>query len=354
MQCIAQRSPVESRHCPATVMRTRCSLVRSPSSAFPLTVLARGTEGNYMRKLSLVGVAGLFLFSLSACSSSSETTDTTVVVETASYPVTVGDLTLESQPMRIVSLSPSATEMLYAIGAGAQVVAVDDYSNYPAEAAALGTMLSGFEPNVEAIAGFTPDLVVIAYDPSNLVEQLNALSIPVFIASAAVSIDNVYEQIEQLGVLTGHAAESLQLSSQLQTDIEAAVAGITLPAEPLSYYHELDNTLFSVTSNTFIGQVYALFGLRNIADNVEAGNDYPQLSAEVIVSADPDLIFLADTKCCNETAETVAARDGWGLLKAVTNNHIVELDDDVASRWGPRVIDFVVAIRDAIALVTAG
>jgi iron complex transport system substrate-binding protein len=307
-----------------------------------------------MRKLSLVGVAGLFLFSLSACSSSSETTDTTVVVETASYPVTVGDLTLESQPMRIVSLSPSATEMLYAIGAGAQVVAVDDYSNYPAEAAALGTMLSGFEPNVEAIAGFTPDLVVIAYDPSNLVEQLNALSIPVFIASAAVSIDNVYEQIEQLGVLTGHAAESLQLSSQLQTDIEAAVAGITLPAEPLSYYHELDNTLFSVTSNTFIGQVYALFGLRNIADNVEAGNDYPQLSAEVIVSADPDLIFLADTKCCNETAETVAARDGWGLLKAVTNNHIVELDDDVASRWGPRVIDFVVAIRDAIALVTAG
>ena len=307
-----------------------------------------------MRKLSLVGVAGLFLFSLSACSSSSETTDTTVAVETASYPVTVGDLTLESQPMRIVSLSPSATEMLYAIGAGAQVVAVDDYSNYPAEAAALGTMLSGFEPNVEAIAGFTPDLVVIAYDPSNLVEQLNALSIPVFIASAAVSIDNVYEQIEQLGVLTGHAAESLQLSSQLQTDIEAAVAGITLPAEPLSYYHELDNTLFSVTSNTFIGQVYALFGLRNIADNVEAGNDYPQLSAEVIVSADPDLIFLADTKCCNETAETVAARDGWGGLKAVTNNHIVELDDDVASRWGPRIVELVVAIRDAVAMVVAG
>ena len=335
-------------------MRTLCSLVRSPSSAFPLTVLARGTEGNYMRKLSLVGVAGLFLFSLSACSSSSETTDTTVAVETASYPVTVGDLTLETQPMRIVSLSPTATEMLYAIGAGAQVVAVDDYSNYPAEAAALGTNLSGFEPNVEAIAGFTPDLVVIAYDPSNLVEQLNALSIPVFIASAAVSIDNVYEQIEQLGVLTGHAAESLQLSSQLQADIQAAVAGITMPTEPLSYYHELDNTLYSVTSNTFIGQVYALFGLRNIADNVEAGNDYPQLSAEVIVSADPDLIFLADTKCCNETAETVAARDGWGGLKAVTNNRVIELDDDIPSRWGPRLIEFVNAIRDALALVSAG
>ena len=104
-----------------------------------------------MRKLSLVGVAGLFLFSLSACSSSSETSDSTIAVEAATYPVTVGDLTLETQPMRIVSLSPTATEMLYAIGAGTQVVAVDDYSNYPAEAAALGTMLSGFEPNVEAM-----------------------------------------------------------------------------------------------------------------------------------------------------------------------------------------------------------
>ncbi|MEY3749365.1 MAG: hypothetical protein RLZZ449_1259, partial [Actinomycetota bacterium] len=117
----------------------------------------------------------------------------------------------------------------------------------------------------------------------------------------------------------------------------------------LSYYHELDNTLYSVTSNTFIGSVYSLFGLRNIADNVEAGNDYPQLSAEVIVSADPDLIFLADTKCCGESKATVSARDGWGSLKAVTNGNIVELDDDIPSRWGPRIVDFVIAIRDAIA-----
>jgi iron complex transport system substrate-binding protein len=215
-------------------------------------------------------------------------------------------------------------------------------------------MLSGFEPNVEAIAGFTPDLVVIAYDPSNLVEQLNALSIPVFIASAAVSIDNVYEQIEQIGLLTGHADAALQLAAQMQTEIEAAIAGVVPPVEPISYFYELDNTLYSVTSNTFVGQIFNLFGLRNIADNVESGNDYPQLSAEVVVSSDPDLIFLADTKCCNETAATVAARDGWGGLKAVTNNHIVELDDDVASRWGPRIVELVVAIRDAVEMVVAG
>jgi iron complex transport system substrate-binding protein len=311
-----------------------------------------------MNKFIKAGFAGLFLsFAtvLSACGGGSTSTDTTVAMTSeAVYPVTVGDLTLNAQPMRIISLSPTATEMLYAVGAGAQVVAVDEYSNYPDEAAALGTMLSGFEPNIEAISGFMPDLVIASYDPGTLVEQLGALNIPVFIANAATSIDNVYEQIEQIGLLTGHADAALQLAAQMQTEIEAAIAGVVPPVEPISYFYELDNTLYSVTSNTFVGQIFNLFGLRNIADNVESGNDYPQLSAEVVVSSDPDLIFLADTKCCNETAATVAARDGWGGLKAVTNNHIVELDDDVASRWGPRIIELVVAIRDAVAMVVAG
>jgi len=311
-----------------------------------------------MNKFIKAGFAGLFLsFAtvLSACGGSSTSTDTTVAMASeAVYPVTVGDLTLDAQPMRIISLSPTATEMLYAVGAGAQVVAVDEYSNYPEEAAALGTMLSGFEPNIEAISGFTPDLVIASYDPGTLVEQLGALNIPVFIANAATSIDNVYEQIEQIGLLTGHADAAVQLAAQMKTEIEAAIAGVVPAAEPISYFYELDNTLYSVTSNTFVGQIFNLFGLRNIADNVESGNDYPQLSAEVVVSSDPDLIFLADTKCCNETAATVAARDGWGGLKAVTNNHIVELDDDVASRWGPRIVELVVAIRDAVAMVVAG
>jgi iron complex transport system substrate-binding protein len=311
-----------------------------------------------MNKFIKAGFAGLFLsFAtvLSACGGGSTSTDTTVAMASeAVYPVTVGDLTLDAQPMRIISLSPTATEMLYAVGAGAQVVAVDEYSNYPEEAAALGTMLSGFEPNIEAISGYTPDLVIASYDPGTLVEQLGALSIPVFIANAATSIDNVYEQIEQIGLLTGHADAALQLAAQMQTDIEAAIAGVVPAAEPISYFYELDNTLYSVTSNTFVGQIFNLFGLRNIADNVESGNDYPQLSAEVVVSSDPDIIFLADTKCCNETAATVGARDGWSGLKAVTNNHIVELDDDVASRWGPRIVELVVAIRDAVAMVVTG
>ena len=304
-----------------------------------------------MNKSFKVGVAGLFLSLatvLGGCSSSDSTTDTTAAAEVAQYPVTVGDVTLEAQPMRIVSLSPTATEMLYAIGAGAQVVAVDEYSNYPQEAVDLGTKLSGYEPNIEAISGFTPDLVIASYDPGSLVQQLGDLGIPVYLADAVTTIDAAYEQIENIGLLTGHAQESTDITALMKSQIEEAVAGVTLPTEPLSYYHELDNTLYSITSNTFIGSVYSLFGLRNIADNVEAGNDYPQLSAEVIVSADPDLIFLADTKCCGETAATVEARDGWGSLKAVMNGNIVELDDDIPSRWGPRIVDFVIAIRDAI------
>jgi iron complex transport system substrate-binding protein len=308
-----------------------------------------------MRKKSLVGIAGLFLLTaLTACGGSETTTETSVVetettVETPAFPVTVGDLTLEKQPMRIVSLSPTATEMLYAIGAGEQVVAVDDYSNFPAEAVALGTALSGYEPNVEAIAGFTPDLVLIAYDPGGLIEQLKALSIPVFIAAAAATFDDVYAQIEQLGLLTGHLDTAVQVSSQMQADISAAVAEVTVPSQPLTYFHELDNTLYSATSNTFIGQVYGLFGMTNIADGVEAGNDYPQLSAEVIVKANPDIIFISDS----DSVAMVAARDGWGKLKAVTSNQVISLPADIPSRWGPRIVDFIKVIRDAVSMAIA-
>ena len=172
-----------------------------------------------MKKMFKVGFAGLFLLVAAACGSSTETTETTTeAVAEASFPVTVGDLTLEAQPERIVSLSPTATEMLYAIGAGAQVVAVDEYSNYPQEAVDLGTPLSGFEPNIEAISGYEPDLVVISYDPGSLVEQLGSLGIPVFTANAAMNLDGVYEQITQFGALTGQSTGAASLIDQMKAD----------------------------------------------------------------------------------------------------------------------------------------
>ena len=216
-------------------------------------------------------------------------------------------------PSRIISLSPTATEMLYAIGAGDQVLAVDDFSNYPEEAAAKMQGLSGFEPNVEAIAGLEPDLVVTDGTNADLLSQFDTLGIAHWEGPAAVTFDDIYAQIEQLGAATGHVAEAAELVGQMQTDIATVIDGLPDLPEPLTYYHELDpNGYWSVTSDTFIGLVYTEAGLENIADAVGDGNPYPQLNAEFIVSADPDLIFLACTKYCGETPETVAARPGWG------------------------------------------
>jgi iron complex transport system substrate-binding protein len=250
-------------------------------------------------------------------------------------------------PVKIVSLYPTGTEMLYAIGAGDQVIAVDDQSNFPDEALEKKTDLSGFEPNVEAIAAYEPDLVI--HDgTTDIGTQLDALGIPQWAGPAASDFDDIYTQIEQLGAATGHVAEAAELVGQMQTSIDAAVAAIPTGGTPLTYYHELDSTYYSVTSNTFIGHVYGLFGMQNIADTAEGGTDYPQLSAEFIISQDPDVIFLGDADY-GESPETVAARPGWDVITAVSNNNVVPVSADISSRWGPRVVDFIQIVADAVA-----
>jgi iron complex transport system substrate-binding protein len=245
--------------------------------------------------------------------------------------------------------------MLFAIGAGDQVIAVDNFSNYPPEAAAKMTELSAFEPNVEAIAGYEPDLVATDGTNAALLEQLDRLGIAHWEGPVAITLDDAYAQIEQLGAMTGHVAESAELVADIQADIAEVIATLPLLDAPLTYYHELDSSYFSATSDTFIGFVYSQLGLQNIADQVEtSAGPYPQLNAEFIISADPDLIFLACTKYCGETAETVAARDGWGAIKAVSTGGVVEMDDDIASRWGPRVVDYLRQAGEAVELVVAG
>jgi iron complex transport system substrate-binding protein len=268
------------------------------------------------------------------------------------FPVTVeadnGPVTLEEEPDAIVSLSATATESLFAIGAGDQVLAVDDQSNFPAEAPV--TDLSGFEPNVEAIAGYEPDLVIAAYDPGGLVDGLERLDIPVLLQDAAPNLDAAYEQIETLGAATGNVEGAEDVVESMQTDIEDLVASVP-GAEGATVYHELGPDFFSATSETFIGSVYELFGLVNIADAADGAADaggYPQLTGEYIVSESPAVIVLADTKCCEQTAETVAKRPGWAQIEAVANANIVEADDDIASRWGPRTVDFVELIAGSL------
>ena len=253
---------------------------------------------------------------------------------------------------RIVSLSPTATEMLFAMGADGPLVAVDDQSNYPPQVLDKPHDLSGYQPNVEAIAAIKPDLVLIGDDSSGLSKQLQALGLTTWVGSAASSFDDVYTQIEQLGALTGHIGEAAQLVSQMQTEISAAVAAAPKPSKPMTYYHELDNTYYSVTENTFIGQVYALFGLQSIADTQEVSSDYPQLSAESIITADPDFIFLADGGF-GESPATVAARPGWANLKAVTAGNVVVVDADISSRWGPRIVDYIKNIASVVGKTVA-
>ncbi len=300
------------------------------------------------------GIAAVLLLLFASCGESTtpqaEPTDSPSPI--SAFPVTIqaanGDVTIAERPERIVSLSPTATEMLFAVGAGEQVEAVDDQSNYPAEAPV--TDLSGFEPNVEAIASYEPDLVVYSTEPGNLGESLEGLGIPALWQDAAATLDAVYEQIDQLGVATGNVSEAEAVVETMRGEIEAIVGSIDTPDPPLTFFHELDDTYYSVTSSTFIGQLYSLVGLENIADEAKgAGGGYPQLSAEYIVDADPDLIFLADTKCCGQSPRTVAKRPGWDRIAAVENGGVISLDDDVASRWGPRVVDYLRRIADAVA-----
>jgi iron complex transport system substrate-binding protein len=270
----------------------------------------------------------------------------------ASFPVTIdaanGAVSIAEQPTRIVSLSPTATEMLFAIRAGDQVEAVDDQSDYPSDAPM--TDLSGFEPNVEAIVSYGPDLVVYSTEPGDLGATLEGLGITALQQPAATTLADVYEQIDQLGVATGNVSEADAVVERMRAQIRSIAASIEPPSEPVTYYHELDDTYYSVTSSTFIGQLYSLVGLKNIADEAKgAGGGYPQLSAEYIVDADPDLIFLADTKCCGQSPRTVSKRPGWDRIAAVENGGVIPLDDDVASRWGPRVVDYLRRIAEAVA-----
>lgn len=267
------------------------------------------------------------------------------------FPVTVtaanGKLTVQKRPTRIVSLSPTATETLFAIGAGRQVVAVDDQSDFPRSAPK--TTLSGFTPNVEAIAGYRPDLVVISFDPKGLSEALGRLGITVVFHNAAATFPGAYQQIRQLGKVTGHSREAQRLVARMKRTIGSIVTKARARSSGATVFHELDPTLYSVTSNTFVGRVYALFGLRNIADAATAaGTDYPQLSPEYVISADPDLIVLADTVCCGQRAQTVAARPGWSRISAVRTGSVVRLDDSIASRWGPRLVNLVRAVGTAL------
>lgn len=252
---------------------------------------------------------------------------------------------------RIVSISPTATEMLFAIGAGDQVIAVDSLSTFPAEAPV--TDLAAYEPSLEAIAAYDPDLVVLSFDPDNggFSAALEQVGISTVLQAPAASLDDVYDQIAELGILTGRIDEAAALNAQIRADIEAAVADAG-DAQGVRIYHEIDDTFYSSSSHSFVGEIYQLFGVTNIADEADVdGSGYPQLSAEYIIDADPQIIVFSDG--IGYDASAIAARPGWNVISAVADDRIIGVNADVASRWGPRVVEFIEILSDALAGVPA-
>ena len=269
------------------------------------------------------------------------------------FPVTItsdgGTWTLDSPPQRIVSLSPAATEILFAIGAGSQVVAVDEWSTFPHEAPV--TALSGFDPNIEAIIAYEPDLVVIVYDANDLIAGLTATDIPVLLSANPVDIESGYAGVTQLGAATGHADEAEEMIAAMRAAIAESLADA--PDVPIRVYHELDQTYYSASSNSFIGAVYAALGTTNIADAADTdGFGFPQLAEEYIIEADPQLIVITDL--IGYSAADVTARPGWESVSAVRHGNILTVNADIASRWGPRLPQFVAAVVEATAPLAAG
>lgn len=310
--------------------------------------------------IALVLAAGACGPAESGDTTASQASSTTVVDTTTSsaettttvsdgFPVSVtdanGEVTIEDEPLSIVSLSSTATEMLFAIDAGDQVVAVDEFSVYP-EGAPI-TELSGFTPDLEAILEYEPDLVVISYDPGELVSGLSAVGVVSLLLPTALILDDSYSQLEVLGAATGHIGEAAEVISEMQLGIDQILATITVPAD-ITFYHEVDDTLYSASSASFLGQVYALLGMENIADEADPdGFGFPQLASEYIVTADPDLIFLADASL-GVTPESLADRPGWAEMTAVQEGAITVLDEYLASNWGPRVVELLQAIAEAV------
>ncbi|CAN2203904.1 FepB ABC-type Fe3+-hydroxamate transport system, periplasmic component [Candidatus Nanopelagicaceae bacterium] len=269
-----------------------------------------------------------------------------VVLGAQLAPIAPSHASTPKFPQRIISLSPSATEDLFAIGAGPQVIAVDDYSNFPKNTPK--TNLSGYTPNFEAIVKFRPDLVIIqssAAKSEAIVTQLKKLKIPVYVEHTPETISQAYSEIKDLGTLTGKTTGAKNVIDKMKKQIAAVLLSGKVQGQN-KVFHELDNTLYSATSKTFVGKVYADFGLINIADAASAADDggYPQLQNEYVIKANPDYIFLTD----GVSIESVKGRPGWAGISAALNMKIVSLPEDISSRWGPRIVDLYKAVAQAL------
>lgn len=252
------------------------------------------------------------------------------------------EITLETTPQRIVSLAPSNTEILFAIGAGSQVVGRDEFSDYPAEAASIESIGGSFgEYNIEAIVALKPDLVLAAeINTPELVKQLEDLGLTVFYLKNPITLEEMYVNLDVVGQLSGH--DVTELINSLEARVNAVDEKITpISARPTVFY-EIDATdaakPYSYGPGTFGDLLIQRAGGANLVTLAGITDAYPQVSLEQIVLANPSVIILGDSMW-GVTPESVLARAGWDALDAVKNNQIFAFDDNLVSRPGPRLVD---------------
>jgi iron complex transport system substrate-binding protein len=254
-------------------------------------------------------------------------------------------VTLPQTPQRIISLAPSNTEILFAVGAGAQVIGRDDFSDYPEAAKALPSMGGLGNYNNEQIVALKPDLVLLAeINTPEQVKTLESLGLTVYYLKNPTTLEEMYGNLEIVAQLTGHAAETTTLIKSLKARVAAVDEKIMPLSSRFSVFYELDATdpakPWTAGKGTFITLLIERAGGTNIAADLDP---YPQMSLEQIVAADPMYIVLGDSMW-GVTVESVGQRPGWENLSAVKNGKVFPFDDNLISRPGPRLVDGLEAL----------
>lgn len=249
---------------------------------------------------------------------------------------------LAAPAQKIVSLAPSNTEILFAIGAGAQVVGRDEFSDYPAEAKALPSVGGSMGTySLETIASLKPDLVLAAeINTPEQVKALEDLGVRVYYLSNPTDLDGLYANLEIVGQLTGHETEAEALAASLQARVQAVQEKLMPISSVFTVFYELDGSdpakPWTAGAGTFLSQLISMAGGSNVGDRLQG--DYAQMSQEELLVANPMVILLGDA-AYGVTAEQVAARPGWEALAAVQQGRIYPFDDNLVSRPGPRLVD---------------
>lgn len=260
----------------------------------------------------------------------------------AAFPFTFTDstgthVTFSEAPKRIISYSPGATEVLFAVGAGAQVIAVDEFSDYPVAAKALPHVQYS-KPSPEPALAMKPDLVIMSGQQAGQVPQFRQLGMRVVLLKEPGDVPAVFEQVRNVGRMTGHGDEAAKLATALEGRLEKVKATVATKSDAPVVFYEITPDLFTVSPNSFVGNLLTIAKAKNVV--TDTSNAFPQLSVETVLKADPAVILLADGgDDGGQTPEMVKARPGWDRVKAVRDGRVVVIDSDIFSRPGPRVLD---------------